>query len=493
MKTKDSFSSASFGTAWLPWWAAACLCLLVAGSASVVAAKDRPPNVVIIFIDDMGYADIGPFGAKGYKTPNLDRMAKEGIRFSNWHVSQAVCSASRAALMTGCYNNRIGIHGALGPNSKIGISDEEMTMAQVFKQKDYATAIFGKWHLGHHPQFLPTRHGFDEYFGLPYSNDMWPFHPEAKAGTFPPLPMIEGDKVVDPEITPEKQTQLTTWYTERAVKFIEKNKTKPFFLYVPHNMCHVPLFVSDKFKGKTERGLFGDVIAEIDWSVGEILKAIRMNGLDDNTLVIFTSDNGPWLSYGDHAGSAHPFREGKGTSWEGGVRVPFIARWPGKIPPNRVCREPAMTIDLFATFAKMIGAELPKHKIDGLDIWPLLSGDASAKSPHEAYYIYYANNQLQAVISGQWKLVFPHKYRSLAGQPGGTGGIPAKYTQVATEQALYNLYEDVGESTDVGEKNPDIVKRLQELADKCREDLGDSLQKKKGSGVREPGKLAEAK
>ena len=462
-------------------------------SASFASAKDRLPNFVIFYIDDMGYADIGPFGAKGYSTPNLDRMAREGIRFTNFHVSSAVCSASRSALMTGCYHGRVGIHGALGPGAKIGISDTEMTMAELVKQKGYATAIYGKWHLGHHPQFLPVRHGFDEYFGLPYSNDMWPFHPEAKKGTYPPLPMIENDKVFDPDITPEKQTQLTTQYTEHAVSFIQRNKSKPFLLYIPHSMCHVPLFVSDKFKGKTERGLFGDVIEEIDWSVGEVLKTIRENGLDDNTMVIFTSDNGPWLSYGEHAGSSGPLREGKGTSWEGGVRVPFIARWPGKIPQNRVCKEPAMTIDILPTIAELTGAKLPEHKIDGLNIWPLLAGDSKAKSPHEAYFIYYANNQLQATISGKWKLVFPHQYRSLNGRPGGKDGIPAKYENTTTELALYDLYADVGEQHNVAEANPEVVKRLSALADGCREDLGDSLTKQKGKGAREPGRLAEAK
>jgi arylsulfatase A len=459
--------------------------------AASISAAPRPPNVVIIFCDDLGYADIGPFGAKGYATPHLDRMAREGIRFTNFHVSSAVCSASRAALLTGCYHSRVGIHGALGPQSKHGIHDDEMTLAELVKQKDYATAIFGKWHLGHHPQFLPVRHGFDEYFGIPYSNDMWPFHPEAKPGTYPPLPLIEGDQIVDAEVTPEDQEVLTTQLTERAVQFIAKNKARPFFLYLAHPQPHVPLFVSDRFKGKTERGLFGDVIAEIDWSVGEILNALQQHGIDDQTLVIFTSDNGPWLSYGDHAGSAHPLREGKGTSWEGGVRVPFVARWPGQIPPNRLCREPAMTIDLLPTIAGLTGAKLPGHKIDGKDIWPLLRGDATANSPQEAYYIYYANNQLQAVLSGEWKLVFPHKYRTLAGRAGGTGGIPVKYENTDTVLGLYNLYDDVGESTNVAGQHPDVLQRLQALADKARGDLGDSLTKSKGDGAREAGRLAE--
>ncbi|HEY8503213.1 MAG TPA: sulfatase, partial [Gemmataceae bacterium] len=318
---------------------AATTAAILAPPATAAPGKERPPNFVIVFTDDQGYGDVGCYGGKGFETPNLDRMAREGVRFTDFYVAQAVCSASRAALLTGCYPNRIGILGALGPASKHGINDGEMTIAEVLKPRGYATAMFGKWHLGHHPRFLPTRHGFDEYAGLPYSNDMWPHHPTAK---FPELPMLDGETVINHEVSPADQTQLTTWYTRRAVRFIERHRDEPFFLYVAHSMPHVPLFVSDRFKGKSERGLHGDVMEEIDWSVGEILKALKDNGLDESTLVLFTCDNGPWLSYGEHAGSAGPLREGKGTTFEGGVRVPCIARWPGKIPAGSVCREPAM-------------------------------------------------------------------------------------------------------------------------------------------------------
>lgn len=472
-----------------------CACLAGAGGAAT-GGRETTPNVVIIFCDDLGYADIGPFGAKSYATPHLDRMASEGINFTNFHVSQAVCSASRAALMTGCYNNRIGIHGALGPGAPIGINAKEMTLAELLKQKGYATGMAGKWHLGDAKEFLPTHHGFDEYLGLPYSNDMWPFHPEflnrqteGKRKGFPSLPLIEGDAVVDAEVTAEDQTQLTTRYTERAVDFIHRHKEKPFFFYLAHAMVHVPLYVSEKFKGKSGAGLFGDVMMEVDWSVGEVMKALADNEIEKDTLVIFTSDNGPWLSYGDHAGSAAPLREGKGTSWEGGVRVPFLARWPGKIPAGSECREPAMTIDLFATLAKLTGAPLPEHGIDGKDIWPLLSGVAGAKSPQEAYRIYYADNQLQAIISGQWKLVLPHTYRTLGGKAGGSGGTPVPYVNVKTDLALYDLYADMSETTDVAAKHPDIVARLQEYAEQSRVDLGDSLTRRSGSGVREPGRI----
>src|SRR5438067_2547081 len=372
------------------------------------AAAPPPPNVVIVYADDLGYGDLGCYGNATIKTPHLDRMAAEGMRFTSFYVAQPVCSASRASLLTGCYPNRIGIHGALGPSSRVGISSGEMTLAELVKPKGYATGIFGKWHLGHHPPFLPTRHGFDEYFGLPYSNDMWPHHPTAKPGTYPPLPLFENERVVNADVTADDLAQLTAQYTERAVRFIAKNKDRPFFLYVPHTMPHVPLAVGAKFKGSSAAGLYGDVIQEIDWSVGEILAALKQHGLDDKTLVLFASDNGPWLSYGNHAGSAGPLREGKGTVWEGGVREPFIARWPGHVPAGRVCDEPVMTIDVFPTVARLIGAELPKHKIDGMDVWPLLAGEPGAKCPHEAYYFYFNVGELQAVRSGRWKLMLPH-------------------------------------------------------------------------------------
>ncbi len=397
--------------------------------AEAAAAEGDRPNFVIVFTDDQGYQDVGVFGSPDIETPNLDRMAAEGVRLTDFYVSQAVCSASRVALLTGCYSNRVGIMGALGPSSRIGINEQEMTIAEVLKPRGYATAIYGKWHLGHHPKFLPTRHGFDDYFGLPYSNDMWPFHPTA-GKRFPDLPLIDGEKVVNPKVTGEEQKQLTTWYTERAVKFIEKHQKEPFFVYVPHSMPHVPLYVSEKFAGKSKRGLYGDVIMEIDWSVGQILDTLKRLDLDEKTLVIFTSDNGPWLSYGTHAGSALPLREGKGTMWDGGCREPFIARWPGRIPPGTVSNEVAGTIDLLPTLARLAGAELPDHTIDGKDIWPLLSGQDGAESPHEAYYMYYGR-QLQAIRMGDWKLHFPHGYRTMAGRPGGKGGIPTKYSQAS--------------------------------------------------------------
>ena len=461
--------------------------LVFAGSAF---AAERRPNVIIIFNDDMGYADIGVFGAKGYSTPNVDRLAREGVQFTNFHVAQAVCSASRAALMTGCYSNRVGIHGALGPGSTHGINSAETTIAEMFKSRGYATGMAGKWHLGHREPFLPPRHGFDESFGLPYSNDMWPHHPEAKPGTYPKLPLYENGRVIDDEITPEKMRHLTTWYAEHAVAFIEKNKARPFFFYLANSMPHVPLAVSDKFKGKSPQGLYGDVIMEIDWGVGEVLRALAKHGLERDTLVIFTSDNGPWLSYGNHAGSARPHREGKGTAWEGGTRVPCVMRWPGKLPAGAVNDEYTMTIDLLPTLAARIGAQPPALPIDGLDVWPTLSGQPGAKNPHEGYGNWYAQNELQAVVRGDglWKLVLPHRYRTLGGRPGGRDGIPAKYDNatVATP-ALYNLRTDRSETTDVATAHPEIVQQLLAFAEKCRADLGDSLTQRQGAGSRKPG------
>lgn len=461
----------------------------VAGIASIGRAAADPalPNFVIVFMDDMGYADIGPFGAEGYQTPNLDRMAREGRVFTDFCAATGVCSASRAALMTGCYNARVGIFGALTHAANHGLSSREMSLAEVVKQKGYATACYGKWHLGHHPKFLPTSHGFDEYFGLPYSNDMWPFHPTA-GKNFPDLPLIENTQVIDAQVTAAEQTQLTTWYTERAVRFIERNRERPFLVYLPHSMVHVPLHVSDKFRGKSSRGLFGDVMMEVDWSVGQILDTLRKLELDQRTLVVFMSDNGPWLSYGDHAGSTGHLREGKGTIFEGGCRGPTVMWWPGTIPAGTTCREPAMTIDILPTIAGLVGAQLPELPIDGRDIWPLIADAPGATSPHEAYY-YYWGPELQAVRMGRWKLHFPHAYRTLAGRPGGTGGLPVPYEQSKIGMSLFDLHDDPGETIDVIDSHPEIVAQIAKLAERMRDDLGDSLTKRQGSGRREPGRL----
>ncbi len=465
-------------------------CMMASPWGSPIVAEDRPPNVIIIFADDLGYADLGCFGARGWSTPYLDQLAREGVRCTSFYVSQPVCSASRASLLTGCYANRIGIHGALGPNARHGIADAETTLGELFKSKGYATAIVGKWHLGHHRPFLPTRHGFDDYFGLPYSNDMWPHHPEKVK--FPPLPLIENERIVVQDVTAKEQALLTTLYTERSRQFIQTNKDRPFFLYFAHSMPHVPLFVSDRFKGRSKQGLYGDVIEEIDWSVGELLKTLKEHGLDRNTLVIFTSDNGPWLSYGHHAGDNGPLREGKGSVWEGGIRVPFIAWWPGKLPAGSIQDEPLMTIDLFPTLAHLIGGEMPKLPLDGKDVWPLLQCEEGAKSPHEVYYFYYGQNELQALRRGSWKLILPHVCRMIEDRSPGRDGNPSGYRQVKlSKPLLFDLSKDLGETTDLSEQFPDVMAELEKWVEAARQDLGDRLTNRVGKGVRSPGRLPE--
>lgn len=453
------------------------------------ASVQNLPNIVIIFTDDQGYEDLGCYGSPDIKTPYIDQMAREGLRFSNFYVSQPVCSASRSSLLTGCYANRIGIHGAYSPYVKKGLHPDEVTIAEVLKPLGYKTAIYGKWHLGSEPELLPTRQGFDEYFGIPYSNDMWPHHPwQGTVFNFPDLPLVENETVID---TLEEQSMLTTWYTERATAFIKQNKAHPFFLYVPHSMPHVPLFVSEKYAGSSRRGLYGDVIEEIDWSVGEILRTLKEEGLDENTLVVFTSDNGPWLSYGGHSGEAHPLREGKGTALEGGVRVPCVMRWPGHIPPGTETGKPAMTIDLLPTICEITGASLPDRIIDGRNMSGLILGDQNYQNHHDAYYFYYHQNELQGVLSGdgRWKLYFPHQYRSLNGRVGTNDGLPIDYEQNQMGLELYDLENDIAETRDVSSEYPEVVARLEALAEKARMSMGDALTGRTGSETRPVGQL----
>ncbi|SHI65166.1 sulfatase family protein [Pseudozobellia thermophila] len=451
------------------------------------AQKEGKPNIVLIFTDDQGYGDVGVFGADDIATPNLDRMAAEGVKLTSFYSAQAVCSASRAGILTGCYPNRIGIHNALMPNSDIGLNPEETTMAEMLKDNGYTTAIYGKWHLGDHPDFLPTKNGFDEWFGIPYSNDMWPLHPQqGPIFNFGPLPLYKNETVID---TLTDQSQLTTQITEHSVDFINRNKDKPFFLYVPHPQPHVPLYVSEKFKGKSDRGLYGDVIMEIDWSVGQIVQALEKNGLTENTLIIFTSDNGPWLSYGNHAGSALPYREGKGTAWEGGQREPFIAKYPKKLEAGKVIDVPVMAIDLLPTIAAITGSELPDTTIDGKNVWKLLTGETK-ESPQEAYFFYYRVNELFGVRYGKWKLYFPHRYRTMDGQEPGKDGLPGNYRMVDLEEIeLYDLESDESETNNVASENPQVVEKIKELADRMRSRLGDSLKNIQGTENREPGRV----
>ena len=441
-------------------------------------------NIVLINLDDVGYGDFSYNGAYGYITPNIDRLAAEGVRFTHFLAAQPISGASRAGLLTGCYPNRIGFAGAPGPDSKYGINPDEMTIGEVLKQKDYATAIFGKWHLGSQRQFLPLQNGFDEYYGLPYSNDMWPFHPQqGEIFNFPDLPTIDGNDVVGYNLD---QNKMTTDYTERSIKFIKKNKKKPFFLYLAHNMAHVPLAVSDKFRGKSEQGLYGDVMMEIDWSVGEIWRTIRELGLEDNTLLILTSDNGPWTNYGNHAGSAGGLREAKATTFDGGNRVPCIMYWKGVTRAGTTCNKLASNIDFLPTFAEIAGAPLPKNKIDGVSVLPLIKGEDGA-NPRESFVYYYNKNDLEAVTDGMFKLVFPHKYVTYGAYAPGNDGQPGKLTNLElTDMQMFDLRRDPGERYNVITLYPEEAMKLMRIADEKRLELGDNLRRMKGTERREP-------
>lgn len=473
----------------------ASMVFLPAGATVRAASPPATPNIVLIFTDDLGYGDLSCYGATQYKTPHLDRMAAEGVRFTSFLSAQAVCSASRAALLSGCYPNRVGISGALFPDSRTGLDPSEETLAELLKHKNYRTAAIGKWHLGHHREFLPLQQGFDEYLGIPYSNDMWPVNYDGspfseqkkeRGFDFPPLPLIEGNEKIREFHTLDDQAEITTLYTERAVHFIGQNRKNPFFLYLAHSMPHVPLAASAKFRGKSAQGLYGDVMMEIDWSVGEIMKALHKYGLEKNTLVIFTSDNGPWLNFGDHGGSAGGLREGKGSSYEGGQRVPCIMRWPGVIPGGVVCNQLASTIDILPTVATIAGAPLPERKIDGVSILPLLKGDQTA-SPRVSFLYYYRRNSLEAIRLGEWKLVFAHPGRTYQGFRPGTGGYPGGTNEnFPFEEALYDLRRDPGERYDVKAFYPEVVSRLRELAAAARDDLGDDLQQAPGKNRRMP-------
>lgn len=459
-------------------------------------AQSKPvsrPNIILINMDDMGYGDTEPYGMTGIATPNFNRLAKEGMRFTHFDVAQAVCTASRTALLTGCYPNRLGMAGALAPWAKVALNPQEETIASLLKKNGYKTAMLGKWHLGSQPPYFPTHYGFDSFYGLPYSHDMWPVDYNGKPvtdtgnrlGKYPPLPIIDGDRVVAINATLADQAKLTTTLTQKAVSFITANKKSPFFLYLAHPMPHVPLAASTRFKGKSEAGIFGDVIMELDWSVGEIMNALDKEGLSANTVLIVTSDNGPWLNFGSNAGSSGGFREGKGTAWDGGVRVPCLVRWPGTVEAGGVCSQLLTNMDLLPTIVTITGAPYPKNKIDGLSFMPLLLGK-TPKSPREVFYYYYDKNNLKAVRYKNWKLVLPHQSRSYVLDTQGKDGYPGKTTDVAVKTALYNLTHDPGEVYDVQKLYPDVAEKIMTFVEQAREDLGDDLTNRKGKNVRSP-------
>jgi len=449
------------------------------------AQKSDLPNIIIIFTDDQGYGDVGCYGADGFETPNLDQMAKDGIRFTDFYVSQAVCSASRASLMTGSYSERVGVQGALLPWDLNGLDPKTETIAKLLKRHGYTNGIFGKWHLGHMEKYLPLQNGFDEYAGLICSNDMWPVDYDGnplinkKRSYYPTMSFWDGNEPKNSIETFENQGQLTTLITDRAVDFIKRNKDNPFFLYVPHPMPHQPIAVSEKFAGKSELGLYGDVMMEIDWSVGEILKTLKENSIDENTLVIFASDNGPALNFGKWGGSAGPLREGKGTMWEGGARVPCIMRWPEKISQNQNISKIAGTIDIFPTIAEIVGEREIRNKIDGVSLMTILNGEPNANPRDELFY-YYGEN-LIAVRKGNWKLVFPHEHRSYINVEPGKNLHPGPYGKGIAGLELYDLEYDIGETTDLAAQFPEVVKDLEKLSESARTTLGDKLTDRVGS------------
>ncbi|MGI8907020.1 MAG: sulfatase family protein [Candidatus Sumerlaeaceae bacterium] len=448
----------------------AVVCLLASSALAV------PPNVILILADDLGYNDIGCYGQKRIRTPNLDRMAQEGMRFTDFYVASSLCSPSRAALLTGCYAQRIGLgvcsreqNGkvvpwhVLYPRSLQGLNPGEITIAEILKTVGYATACVGKWHLGDHPQFLPTRQGFDSYFGIPYSNDM------------KPLVYLRGDEVIEPQV---KQETVTERYTEEAIRFITEKKDAPFFLYLAHNAPHTPLFVSERFRGHSPGGLYGDVVESLDWSIGEIFAALKRLAIDERTLVIFMSDNGPWLVRGENGGSATPLRNGKGSTYEGGMRVPFIVRWPGTVPASSVCGELATAMDLLPTIARIAGTAAPTNrKLDGKDILALIKGDVGARSPHEQL-LYYFMDELQAIRSGPWKMKLETTVANDSHyQPYGD-------RESTVPRCLYNLETDPGEQKTVLKDHPEVERRLRALVELARKDLGDSRLKELGENRR---------
>jgi arylsulfatase A-like enzyme len=469
------------------------LILLLFTESFCARAQTKRPNVVIIMMDDMGYGDTEPYGMTQIATPNFNLLTKQSTRYTHYNVAQPICTASRAALLTGCYSNRVGMTGALLPASKIALNPNEETIASILKQAGYATGMFGKWHLGNKAPYWPTHYGFDTFFGIPYSHDIWNRDKDgnlvtAKSdvrATWPPLPLIEGDKVIDSINSKQKLSELLNQLTQHSIQFIRKNKNKPFFLYLAHSMPHTPIAPSVRFQGKSELGAFGDQIMEIDWSVGEILKTLDREGLAKNTIVIVTSDNGPWLNYGDHAGSSGGFREGKATSWEGGTRVPLWIRWPGKVEAGGINSMLMTNMDILPTLVAATGAHLPKKPIDGINFLPVWTGKTT-KDPREVFYYYFGKNSLEDIRYKHWKLVLPHSSSTYAKSLHGKDGNGGKIDKVDVPMALYDLAHDPGEAYDVQQNYPDIVKKMLELAEQARDDMGDDITHRAGKNLRKP-------
>lgn len=448
----------------------ACLfysCVDVDGEGKTSTQQQTSPNIIFILTDDQGYGDLSSYGSPRIHSPHLDQMAAEGLKMTSFYAFPS-CSPSRAALMTGCYPPRVGIPDVVGPpgvawtaNKQYGLHQQETTLPEVLKSVGYATAMVGKWHLGHFPETMPQKHGFDQFFGLPYSNDMLPHK------GYGDLSLMRNTDTL--EVNPD-QTQLVKRYTAEALDFIRQERSNPFFLYLAHSMPHVPIFASDDFLDKSGQGLYADVIAEIDASVGTILAELKTQGIDDNTLVIFTSDNGPWLIFGNHGGSAGPFREGKGTTYEGGMRVPMIARWPGKITAGGVSHHPASLTDILPTLAGIAEAKLPQEKIDGRDLSAHLTSPAPAAAPPPAAPMcYFRSGNLDAVRVGKWKLHVPHSFRYV--DDVGDDAVGGKYAYKDTGLELYDLEGDPGELYNVAEKFPEKTTELQALIEQLQTEM----------------------
>ena len=449
----------------------------------------KKPNIVLILTDDQGYADTSAFGQTAYQTPNIDSIANNGVMLSEFYVSQPVCSSSRASLLTGAYANRLGISYAFFPTDltdgpAVGLNPDEETLPELLKESGYTSALFGKWHLGDTSPFMPLDHGFDVFYGIPYSNDMWSANPTKKYD-FADLPVYSQNEVV--QLLKDDQSNLTQDLTAKSIEFIENNKNNPFFLMLAHPQPHVPLFVSKAFEGKSGAGLDGDVMLEIDWSTGALIDALKHHGIYENTIVIFMSDNGPWLTYGNHAGSAGVLRNGKLSVFEGGVRSPTHIQWPANLKPQAPIDVPMMSIDWLPTLVELAGAPLPQKDIDGKNIWPIISGE-QREPVHEAYFFYFHHNDLSAVRYQDWKLYFPHRHlRTVEIGSDSKKGIE-EFTMLDSLR-LYNLKNDPSETKDLSQEHPEIVSKIKALADKKREELGDNLQNIEGSGRRPLGAL----
>lgn len=451
--------------------------------ASLLIAATVRPNFVVILCDDLGYGDLSCYGNKNYATPNLDQMAKEGVRFTACYAASPACSPSRAALLTACYPTRVGVPQVLNPDSRTGLNPNEWNLARGLKEVGYATAAIGKWHLGV-KNLSPNHQGFDQFFGLPYSHDMWPPN---KNGTWPDLYLYQDSKPIRQIKTGADASHLTQLYTEKSLRFIEENRSKPFLLYLAHSMPHVPVFPSKKFVNRTKRGPYADCVAEIDDSTGQILRKLELLNLAERTMVVFTSDNGPWLPYGDHAGSSGGLREGKGTTFEGGVRVPGIFYWKGKFASGKVSDSVVSLMDITPTAFAYAGAKQPQKAFDGKVLRPLLESSTYSISPHSWLYFYWPD-ELQAIRSGAWKFHAQHKHRQQSGPPG-KNGAPAGETIGTIGESLFDLSSDPREKLNVAADHPRVVERLRHIMNIGRRELGDSITKTVGAESREPGRV----